>query len=317
MKRSKKEVKKRVLLDIIFTQLDKGKSPKEICKDLNISKQNLQYYLDKLKKDNYIKKIGYGVWQTSKNRVASLTRGHAFMWHLRLPKEIKVWDKILIKKRIPYKLINNKHTYQIYFRDSKVWISKKSIIIYDINSYFGTNAVYSKKLAFFALRSFLNALQVKLGVTLQVNNQYIVKTSRQHYALVKNSLAMQYNKEGKKLNVYNDKGLWFSIDNSYNFQEAETLHPKTSLTDSLGIQRYFNEHKETKYQVTPKFILKAMNGIQQNQLQFAENMTSHIGAIQSLSKEVKGLGRAISKVIKENKDLKLKVKNQKTLFDYE
>ena len=317
MKRSKnKEVKKRVLLDIIFTQLDKGKSPKEICKDLNISKQSLQYYLSKLKSNGYIKKIGYGVWQTSKNRVASLTRGHAFMWHLRLPKEIKVWDKILTKKKIPFKSINNNHTHQIYFRDNKIWLSKNSIVIYDINSYFGINAVYSKKLAFFALRSLLNSLQGALGVNLQTNSQYIVKTSRQHYALVKNCMAMQYDKEGKKLNVYNDKGLWFTIDSSYNLSEAETVHPETSLVDSLGIQKYFNEHKETKFQVTPKFLLKVMNGIQQNQLQFAENMTSHVGAVQTLGKEVRGLGRAISKVIRENKDLKLKLKNQKTLSDY-
>lgn len=309
------KVKKKSLLDIVFTSLKNGKSTKQIRKELNISKQKLQYYLDKLKKDNYIKKIGYGVWQTSKDRVGSLTRGHAFMWHLRLPNQI-IWDKILKKRKIPYKLINNKHTYQIYFRDNKLWLSRNSIIIYDINSYFGTNAVYSRKLAFFALRELLNALQSKLGVNLQKNHLFIVKTSRQHYSLVKNCLAIQCNKNNEKINVYNEKGLWFSIDNSYNLEEAETLHPKTSLTDSLGIQRYFNEHKDTKFEVTPKFILKVMNGIQRNQLQFAENMTSHVGAIQTLGREVRGLGRAIRKVMKENKDLKLKVKNQTTLDNY-
>ena len=53
-----------------------------------------------------------------------------------------------------------------------------------------------------------------------------------------------------------------------------------------------------------------------NQMMFAKNMESHIGAIKSLGVEVKGLGKAISKVKKENNDLKLKLKHQTTLSKY-
>ena len=75
------------------------------------------------------------------------------------------------------------------------------------------------------------------------------------------------------------------------------------------MQKWWNENKETNFEVTPKFILNTMNGIQQNQLIFAENMKSHIEAIKTLSKEVNGLGKAIGGIKKENIKLKLGKQN--------
>jgi hypothetical protein len=304
VKINQKEVQKDVLLDIVFLSIKANKSTKQICNDLKISKQNLQYYLDKLKKRGDIQKLGYGVWQTSKNTVANSVRGHGFMWHIKLPKEVKVWDKILENKKINYKLINKNNTFQFYFKENKIWLSKNSLIVYDIKSYFGFNAVDSRKFAMSELRLFLDELQNKLGINIQINNNYILKVSRQHYALVKNALAIQCQKDGKKINVYNERGLWFTIDNSFNLQEAETVHPETSLIDNLGIQKYFNELKETKYQVTPNFILNTMNGIQQNQLIFAENMQSHIKAIQDLGSAVKELTNQVKILTEENMKLR-------------
>lgn len=296
VKKEVKEVKKDALLDIVFSSLDAGKTTKQIIKELDISKQKLQYYLDKLKTQGKIRKISYGVWQTSKNTVANSCRGHGFMWHIKLPSKINVWDKILVNKKIPFTQINNNHTYQFYFKDRKVWASKKSIIIYEIKSFFGYNAVDSKKYAFFELRELLNDLQAKLGISLQKNNQYIVKTARQHYALIKNCLAIQCNKEHKKINVYNENGLWFVIDNSFNFEEAETISPKTALTDNLGIQKYFNEHKETNFEVTPKFILNSFNLLIQDRAYWAEHQKSHVEAIQTLSSEVKRMSGEITRL---------------------
>jgi len=301
---SPKQVTKTSLLDLIFLSIKANKSTKQICLELDISKRKLQYYLDKLKTNGDIRKIGYGVWQTSYDTVASSVRGHGFMWHIKLPKPIKVWDIILRKKKIPYILINKNYTYQFHFKENKVWLSKNSIIIYDIKSYFGFNAVESKKYAMFELKSYLNQLQNKLGVNFQVNNNFILKTSRQHYALVKNALAIQCQKDGTKINVYNEKGLWFTIDNSFNLQEAETIHPNTALSDNLGVQRYFNEHKATKFEVTPKFILNTMNGIQNNQLTFSRNIKTHINAIQVLGEQTKRLVDQVNELTKVISNIK-------------
>jgi hypothetical protein len=282
VKKEVKEVKNSSLLDIVFASLEAGKTTKQICKDLSISKQKLQYYLGKLKSENRIQKLGYGVWQTSKNTVANSVRGHGFMWHIKLPKEILIWENILNNKNISYRKLNKDRTIQFYFKENKVWLSRSSIIIYDIKSYFGFNALDSKKFAMYELQTFLNQLQAKLGIDFQFNGKYIIKTSRQHYALIRNSLAIQCRKDGKKINVYNERGLWFTIDNSFNLEEAETVHPDTALIDNLGVQKYFNEHKETKWEWTPKTIgnsigqmLEVQKGLLENQQMHSHNIIKH------------------------------------------
>ena len=66
VKRGKKEVKKLdKSLDLYLTiinSLEKGIYPSKIAKNLDITKQNLNYYISILKKKKLINKIGYGVW---------------------------------------------------------------------------------------------------------------------------------------------------------------------------------------------------------------------------------------------------------------
>jgi len=304
VKKEVKEVQNSSLLNIVFISIKAGKTTKQICSDLHISKQKLQYYLDKLKSQNKIQKLGYGVWQTSKDTVDNSVRGHGFQWHIKT-KEIRVWKDVLNKKKINFTEINKGKTYQFYFKENKVWLSKSSVVVFDIKSYFGFNAVDSKKYAMSELQSFLNELQAKLGINLQFKGKYIVKTSRQHYALIRNSLAMQCRKDGTKINVYNERGLWFTIDNSFNLEEAETVHPNTALVDNLGVQKFFNEHKETKWEVTPKWTLEAISGLTKNQEMYAQNIESHIKAVQSLGHSAEANAMSVemlSDIVKQLKD---------------
>lgn len=50
----------------LFRALKDGLRPSEICKQNNVSKQALQYYLSTLKHEGYIRKIGYGTWEILK-----------------------------------------------------------------------------------------------------------------------------------------------------------------------------------------------------------------------------------------------------------
>jgi len=67
MKEVKKEVKKENLYLTIFNLIKEGKRPSEIQSILKITKQNLQYYINHLKDNEFIKKIGYGTWETIKD----------------------------------------------------------------------------------------------------------------------------------------------------------------------------------------------------------------------------------------------------------
>jgi hypothetical protein len=205
----KKEVKKIFLLEII-NAINQGKSMARFCKEKDLKKQNLNYYLRKLKDKGMIKRIGYGVWETterSKNltKVTREVRGHGFLWKIKLPK-IKHWEKRiekLSKAEIPYKLVGAQHkTPRIIFRGRKIWLGDKYLIIYEPESFIGHTALESKKLAVFRLKQLLEALENKFKISLKFNGNYKFSVRRQHYALMKNLIAIQCNKEGKKIYIH-------------------------------------------------------------------------------------------------------------------
>jgi hypothetical protein len=166
----------------------------------------------------------------------------------------------------------------------KTWLTNNSVVIYDTGSYFAERAIEAKSDAVQSFLSIVKKLERLLHVELTVGGDYKFKVSRQHYALVKNALAQQYNEEGLKLQVRSeaDNSLWFLIDDSLGLDEAEGVHSKTGMSDTNKVQNFFNGVKNTG--ITPEFILEAMNGIQGNQEVFAENTESHIEAIRDLSK---------------------------------
>lgn len=312
-----KQVKKIFLLNLL-NAIKEGKNPTQIAKDLNVSKQKIAYYVRKLKDKGLIKQVGYGTWETSKNstKVAldKEVRGHAFMWKVRLP-EIRNWRKrqqILDKLKIPYKLVGAlKQTPRIMIKDRKVWLGDKHLIIYEPENFTANTALEAKKLAVWRLKSVLEALEKRLKVNFKINKNYEFKVARQHYALMKNMLAIQYNENNEKLNIYTKDGLWFVIDNSYNFEEAETLHPKTALDDNKKVQDFFNGLKEFE-DYTPQFVVNAISQNATNQAVFSENMMNHLRILTKLGIAVDNLTKAVlRKNIKQNLN-----ENQRSLNDY-
>ena len=123
----------------------------------------------------------------------------------------------------------------------------------------------------------LGALENKLKINLKTPEGYQFKPTREHYSIVKNSLAIQCNKQNVKLDIKADDGTsWFYVDNSYNLNEAETVHPESALLDNLGIQKYFNEHKETGFKMTPLFLMEMINKMNQNNLLLQKNLQDMI-----------------------------------------
>jgi hypothetical protein len=300
----------------------------QIAQQLGISKPALQYYLNQLKRAGSIRKLGYGVWEVLAEppkevkkttqvgpdktpliltslpqnfnffSLPDAVRAHAFMLTLKVPKGLRNWTndirkQFLLEHELDFTPLHIAGGGQrIIFEGRKIWLTNPSVVIYDRSSYFAGTSKDSKQLALYKLFALVRQLERSLHAdfTERAGRQYRFKVSRQHYALVKNALAEQYDTEGKKLQVRTTSGLWFVIDNSFNLHEAETVHAETADIDNQKVQDFFNSLKE--YPLTTDFILQAMNGIQQNQVLFAENIHSHIRAIQDLSfatKELVGL----------------------------
>lgn len=325
MKKSKKEVSmrpykkrsKKVILHLIISEIKKGNNPSKISKEYNIKPQTLNYYLRQLKQNRIIEKQFYGVWKvlkevsksTKAHKNSKQIRGHAFNWKVRFKQEIN-WKRRLEINKIKYQLIGiNNSTPRIIFNNKKIWLTKTGLVIYEPQSFFSQSSFTSKGMAVWELDKTIKMLGRHLKIDLGV---YQFTTSREHYGMIKNELARQYNDKKEKLFIRDDNGIWMWIDDSHSLNELETNKPK----NSRGVQKWYNDHKKHNFKVTPSFVLNTMNGIQQNQLIFAENMESHINAIKILGKEVKGLSRTIKGLKKDKQNLQLELKNQKRISDF-
>ena len=309
----------------IYNHLKTGLRPSKICKQFGLKKTTIQYHLSMLKQAGLIEKVGYGVWEilkefdekevqkttkvTSRQLGGNLNlfkqdkvRGHAFQFKINLP-ELRNWknrEKLFLKKNIEFEplLIGGINRGQkLEFKGRKIWLTNKSIVIYEKSSYLADTSKEVQDRAIQDLLSLMKSLEKYLQANFKTGRYYKFKVSRQHYSLVKNALAQQYDKEGNKLQVFNEDELWFLIDNSYNLHEAETVHPKTSVDDNKKVQDYFNGIKKFE-NYTPQFVVNSMQGIQNNQLVFTQNIESHIKAIQDISSATQMLKEEVVKLRK-------------------
>jgi len=331
MKRSKNY--KKLYLSIL-EGLKQGYNPSKISKELGITKQKLNYYISSLKNEGCIEKISYGTWKYIKGfqkRSKKITavigtnsghslkqdsvRGHGFLFVLELPKNLRNWDKreeILEKlniKFLPYYVGGVKRGQRLTAQNTNVALTDKSILVNFPESYIRETAILAKKDAIAQFLRVIKHLERILRANFSEFGKYKFKTARQHYALIKNSLARQYlNNEynSKKLQIYSGRGLWLLIDNSFNLEELETVHKDTAVKDNHKVQDFFNG-LDLVEGYTPQFVLKVLAGHNEQIGKNAENLDKYAIHLKSHVESVKQLGESVvelTKIIKEIKGKK-------------
>lgn len=162
---------------------------------------------------------------------------------------------------------------------------------------------------------FFARLENDLSIILLKPRSMNIKLVNSHYAEVGNELARQTNANEEKIKIYatDDGKLWFTIDNSLNLHEAESLHPRTSKNDMQQVVApVFNDLRDFMRKTGEKIPLPSemlaiqyesqRQVLQLTELQlremskrdfYAENLKTHVGAIQELRDQVKRLGEAV------------------------
>lgn len=294
---NKKEVKE-VKVDLrddnfyllVYLGIKRGLRPSQIAMKYKITKQRLNWYIRHLKLNGYIEKVSYGAWKITKKEVkveprdtklvltrtftsfkqkkskflSDSVRGHAFSFVLKLPR-MRNWNnrvKWLEREKVPFSPIGFGGSGQsIEFKYHKVWLCNHSIVVYfpKWKQYFTDTARESKNYAVYDFLEIIKSLERFLGCSFRINKKYKFKVAKRHYALIKNSLANQYNREGKKLFVYDEGDLWLWIDDSDTLKEIETKRE----SDSEKVQNFFNSVK--KYGLTLEDIKKKFSVIDEIQ----------------------------------------------------
>jgi len=219
-------------------------------------------------------------------------RLHAQEWNI----------KIIYKSNFYKKLPKNK---VIFIEGNTVRLYKNSIEIYS-NENLKFEAEDEQRvtaLSFNYWQRIFNKLENKLKILIIKEGYSNISLVNSHYAEVNNELAKEYNEKKVKLNIYTtDEGkLWFKIDHSWNLNEAETLHPKTSKPDMTKVKEVFNDIRDNENIYLPSQATKLISNIleaQKNEQSkwsfYAENIKSHTDSIIQLNKTLKKFNKRLS-----------------------
>jgi predicted transcriptional regulator len=290
--------KKNVYLSII-NELKVNTNLGRIKKNLSISKQNLNNYLRRLCEEGYVFKKGRGWYElTEKSKQMTkydklikkdFVRGHAYIWKVVLPKEIEGWERrieILEKHKFKYKLVGAKeNTPRLVILGRKVWLCNNHLRIFDKpkKSYYGETALEARKAAFNEISLIVGVLNNKLGINLKPQHIFFKK---EHYALVKNDLAIYHNRRREFIHVSDEFGEWLLVDDSLaEGGELENIGKKAFETN-IPLQNWWNIKKKYNFEVTDEFLLNRFNKFDERDKKFMEIIEKLEARIVYLTKSV-------------------------------
>lgn len=137
----------------------------------------------------------------------------------------------------------------IFVDGNTIRLYKNSIEVYSGQSFFADDTQKATVKSFEYWNRFFARLEHDLKVILVKPRSQNIKLVNQHYAEINNELAEECEKKSDKIRVYttDDGKLWFTVDNSFNLHEAETLHPKSAKGDMQDVVRpFFNDLRDNK-----------------------------------------------------------------------
>ena len=291
-----------------------------------VSKQGLNYYVKQLKAFKLVSKVGYGVWDASKaydlgvekkkvKKVKELSavspsrgknvRGHGFRFKVKLCR-VKNWgrrEEWLVRKGLNFKRVGNNWVGQSFlFRGYRVWLTPVSVVVWfpKDQSYVGVSAGVAYKYAVSDIEGVVVGLESLLGLRLRIRGKVVFKVFGEHYGHIKNELARQYSRSGKKLFVRDVGGCWLVIDSSVPGQvgELETVRAGSAKVDmDEVVMPFFNDlksHFEKSGEcVTVSGLLEVLGGVLGNQAVFDANMKSHIAVVKELGDGVRELNKQL------------------------
>ena len=297
MKEVKKRSKKENFYLMVHDLISKGESPISICSKLNISKQRLQYYLNYLKENGFIRKLGYGTWEEVKTFSLGLeedkpiTNLHALQIRIPILKGTirdKDWQtKNKLNNWLPkYKNFNVMGG--IGFRNNNnksltIWV--KSRDIKDLNEV--------DNLAF-KLRAFTYDYFKKEDIILDIFN---CETKNLNLA-TEDKEAKGLNRKGEKfeLNLMKKAEKIFSKDN-IDAKAWVDSSPKP-FTAETNDKEWKREYLSMPFRI--RDTIDVLNSMSHNLAYVAENYKSHVGIVEEAHKIFKKINSRLSqKKLKE------------------
>lgn len=122
------------------------------------------------------------------------------------------------------------------------------LLVIDFNEHFyGSNPDIALSRSFDFLNNFLRLLEAEYHLTLLKPRKHNIRLVQLHVAEIDNELAKEVNLSADRIRVYgtDDNKAWFEIDNSFNLNEAETIHHVKAVRDMADVVApFFNDLRD-------------------------------------------------------------------------
>jgi len=264
---------------------DQFLTPKQITNRRKTSRQATYKTLNSLKKKGYITNDYKSVNQ---NQCTCQPKGKIRIHGI----EINI--RILHKDNRYHKQKNKSNL--IFIDGNTIRLYNNSVEIY-INKPFkadSVNKAYFDTLNY--LSRFIIRLQNDLKVILLKNRYRNIKIVKVHVSDTNNELAKEYNINGDKFECYasEDGKLWGLIDNSFNLNEMETVHPETHKRDmEKKIVPFFNDLRDNTLPLFSEVWQTVSHNTQMHGM-WASNVKRHMEVLESMDKTLKKINERLN-----------------------
>jgi len=189
----------------------------------------------------------------------------------------------IIKKGLNYNDYVTKSS-TILLDSNTIRLYSNSIEVYSGKDFFSDDVGKATSKSFEYWNRFFIRLENELDVLIVKDRHKNINLVKHHYAYTNNPLAKEMNETDVKIRLYSteDNKLWFEIDNSWNLNEAETVHKGTAKQDMQNIiQPFFNDLRDNFEDEVPTIskILESINQIAKQNLETAQGLNAVVKLI--------------------------------------
>jgi len=295
---------------------EKFKTVAEIAKLENTTRRAVYKIIEKLKKKGYLaatyrtsKRGGLqnrggsvnpplsctnlGRKQPKKSQKApKLKRVHGQQFRIKILADSEKYHRLRIKKK------------KIHLDGSTITLHSNSICVYSAPhlSFYGDTAKKAHNDSMEYWLNYFEKIESKLGIMILKGRNSRIEESKTHCAELQNELARDCLDKKEKIQVRDPETgkIWLLVDNSFGFEELETIQSGTAITDMdkvvspffNDLRGYYSEHGQN---ILMTDMLKALGRMAASHKVYEANINNHVSSIKELGLGVAKLTTEIEK----------------------
>ena len=219
--------------------------------------------------------------------LAHQIRLHGQEWNIKL---ISKSQKYLEAKSRANTLVIDGNTIRLY---------NASLEIYSGQSFFEEDEQRATSVSLAYWQGFFARLEHEFGVILVKPRAQNISLVNQHFGETNSEMAADAIERKQKYRIStSDEGkLWFTLDDSFNFKEMETLHPETAKQDMEKVRKQVNDWRDYDPPTNSQLAIH-IKGLIETQAMFQENIKTHFEVLNKIGNAVEDLTKAVQELKK-------------------